>query len=137
MALDAFLFAQGPLNVRFIAECCDEEDEPFCQFARVMENRVYDLVDSTCFSPLAFLIQKSATVILDKGGAMRSVVQGSHCTIFATCHGASTKFTQKVSTDENAPPYCQVPTLRNVEIDKHGTAWIVSFSMTSRRPCSE
>jgi hypothetical protein len=47
MALYVFLFAQEPLNVRFTADCCDREMGRSCKFTRLMENRVYDLVDSS------------------------------------------------------------------------------------------
>jgi hypothetical protein len=82
-----------------------------------VENRIYDLVDSSWFSPLAFVIRKSAIIILSDGKTIGSAVKVSRCAILAACHGGSTKFTQKGSTDENASPYCQVPTPRNVEID--------------------
>jgi hypothetical protein len=137
MALDVFLFAEEPLNVRFTADCCDGKVEFPYQFASLMENRVYGLVDSSWFSPLASTIQKSAIVALSEGKAMKSVVKASRCTILATCHSAPTMFTQKASTDESAWPYYQVPTTRNIEIDALGTAWICVFSMTSREPHCE
>jgi hypothetical protein len=88
------------------------------------------LVDSNWFSPLAFVIWKSAIFFASEGKAMTSVVKESHCTILETCDGASTKFTQKASTEKSSSLYCHVPTPRNVGINERGSAWIVFFSMT-------
>jgi hypothetical protein len=124
------------ISERFRVDCCDGEVKLSWQFARLIENRMYDLVDRSRFSPLAFVIRKPAFIILSEGKAMKLVVKVSRCMILATCHGASTKFTQKVSIDENASPCYQIPTPRNTEIDERAAAWIV-FSMTSRWPCCE
>jgi hypothetical protein len=120
MALDGLLFAQEPLNVSLSADRCDGEIKLSCQFARLMESRVYGLIDSSRFSPLGFVIPKYAIAILSEGNAMRSVIKMRSCTILVVCHGASTKFNQKVLTGESASPCSQVSTPRNVEIDERG-----------------
>jgi hypothetical protein len=107
MALNVLLFAQEPLKVRFTADCRDGKIKFSCQFPPFVENRVEDLVDSNWFSSLAFVIRKSAIVILSEGKTMSSVVKVSRCTILATCQGAFAKFTERVSIDESALPYCQ------------------------------
>jgi hypothetical protein len=70
------------LNVvpeHFPVYCCGREVEFSRQFARLMQNQVHDLVDSSCFSPLEFVIRKSAVLILSQGKAMNYVVKVNRC----------------------------------------------------------